>query len=108
MEKARACIAQWSVGQYETKLYHSRKESTYSSFVGGLLTLVATVVILAYTIYLLVGVFSLKNRSIQESGKAVMPRGLKLSDFSDTLLNSSFIVEYSPLPVSIDCSGIQL
>ena len=108
MEKARACISEWSVGQYETKLYHSRKESTYSSFVGGLLTLGATVVILAYTIYLLIGVFSLKNRTVQESGKAVMGRGLLLSDFSDSLLNSSFAVEFSPVPTGIDCSGINL
>ncbi len=108
MEKFRYCVSSWSVGQYETKLYHSKTESTSSSFVGGLMTLVAAILILGYTIYLLTITFTLKNRTIQESGKNVMSRGLVLGDFESSLLNSTFFVEYSPVPADVDCTKISL
>ena len=96
-DKFRKYIKLLSFGQYETKFYYGNKQSTYSTVMGGWISIFSILFLFIVSLSILVSTFKIEEYSSETQFNDMnedreFVNSIKMRDFFPSLLNISIIV----------------
>ena len=89
-QKCGNFLREISFGKYETKLYFGPKQDAYSTITGGIITILATLIFLTTSSFIIYQTLDWKNYNVITTYTDLneIRETLKVGDFKNSLLNT--------------------